>query len=286
MNAERVAIALGGKQTGRHWMAKCPVHDDRTPSLSLSDSEQGLLLVNCFAGCEARDIITALQSRGLWDAQPSQASHLQHNSRTTTSEGATSIWHKAHSAQGTTAETYLRKRGISLPVPSAIRFSPALTHRTGAKCPAMVALITNAVTNEPMAVHRTYLDRSGIKADIEPNKMMLGRTAGGVVRLSDTETDLLVGEGIETVLSAMQATGRPGWAALSTSGLKSLTLPYRIREITVLADGDAPGQRAARAAAQAWSSQGVQVRIAYAPERNDFNDLLNRHLDAGGRLAS
>ena len=43
--------------------------------------------------------------------------------------------------------------------------------------------------------------------------------AGGAVRLAPAAEKLMVGEGIETVLAAMQATGMPGWAALSTSGL-------------------------------------------------------------------
>ena len=39
---------------------------------------------------------------------------------------------------------------------------------------------------------------------------------------------MMVDEGIETCLAVMQATGRPAWAALSTSGLKALDLPTTV----------------------------------------------------------
>jgi len=47
-------------------MACCPAHNDNTPSLSLK-FENGKLLLNCFAGCEYADIVSALKERGLWD---------------------------------------------------------------------------------------------------------------------------------------------------------------------------------------------------------------------------
>ena len=50
----------------------------------------------------------------------------------------------------------------------------------------------------------------------------------------------MIGEGIETCLAAMQATGHPAWAALSTSGMRSLALPDEVRNVIVLADGAIP----------------------------------------------
>jgi putative DNA primase/helicase len=84
----------------------------------------------------------------------------------------------------------------------------------------------------------------------------------------------MVGEGIETCLAVMQATRHPAWAALSTSGLQMLRLPAEVRNVIVLADGDAPGEAAARIAAQRWKHEGRAVRIARPPRGRDFNDLL------------
>jgi DNA primase len=85
---------------------------------------------------------------------------------------------------------------------------------------------------------------------------------------------LMVGEGIETCLAAMQATGQPAWAALSTSGLRVLDLPRDVREVILLADGDVAGEAAARDAGRRWMREGRRVRIARPPWGLDFNDLL------------
>ncbi len=72
----------------------------------------------------------------------------------------------------------------------------------------------------------------------------------------------------------MQATRRTAWAALSTSGLRALDLPEQAREVIVLADGDDPGETAAREAALRWKREGRSVRIARPPRGLDFNDVL------------
>ena len=50
------------KKTGRGWMVCCPAHEDRSPSLSLADGREGMLLYHCFAGCRPEDVRTALES--------------------------------------------------------------------------------------------------------------------------------------------------------------------------------------------------------------------------------
>lgn len=39
------------------WMACCPAHEDRTASLSIKSMEDGRVLLHCFAGCTADDIL-------------------------------------------------------------------------------------------------------------------------------------------------------------------------------------------------------------------------------------
>ena len=150
----------------------------------------------------------------------------------------------------------------------------------------MVALVTHGATGSPIAVHRTFLARDGGgKAPVDPAKMMLGPCRGGVVRLGEPGDVLMVGEGIETCLAAMQATGNPAWAALSTSGLRSLDLPRDVRDVIVLADGDEPGEAAAQDCARRWKREGRRVRIARPPQGMDFNDLLKARTSVfhGGR---
>jgi putative DNA primase/helicase len=64
------------------------------------------------------------------------------------------------------------------------------------------------------------------------------------------------------------------WAALSTCGLLRLDLPQSMRDVIVLADGDERGKAAARGATLRWKREGRHVRIAFASEGMDFNDML------------
>lgn len=47
-------------RTGSGWMTKCPAHDDRKPSLSIGEGEDGRVLVKCHAGCTTETIVARL----------------------------------------------------------------------------------------------------------------------------------------------------------------------------------------------------------------------------------
>ena len=66
---ENIVAALGGKQSGSGYIARCPMHDDRHPSLSLSESNAGKLLLYCQAGCDSKELIEHLRSRNLWTSR-------------------------------------------------------------------------------------------------------------------------------------------------------------------------------------------------------------------------
>jgi putative DNA primase/helicase len=139
----------------------------------------------------------------------------------------------------------------------------------------MVGLITRGKDGTTLGIHRTFLSHDGSdKAPLDKPKMMLGPCRGGAVRLGSPGEVLLIGEGIETCLAAMHATRHSAWAALSTSGLRTLDLPDTARDVIVLADGDEPGEAAAQACAWRWKREGRRVRIARPPKGTDFNDLL------------
>jgi hypothetical protein len=71
MTAEAIAAALHGRRCGRGWLAKCPAHDDRGPSLSICERD-GKVLVHCFAGCSQREVVEALRALGLWPERESR----------------------------------------------------------------------------------------------------------------------------------------------------------------------------------------------------------------------
>lgn len=60
--------------TGR-WLACCPAHEDRTPSLSVRELDDGRILLHCFAGCPVGDVVAAVGLE-LHDLYPDR--HLGH----------------------------------------------------------------------------------------------------------------------------------------------------------------------------------------------------------------
>ena len=49
------------KETGQgKYVARCPAHDDKSPSLAIKDCDDGRVLVHCFAGCETEDVLSAI----------------------------------------------------------------------------------------------------------------------------------------------------------------------------------------------------------------------------------
>ena len=285
MTAETVAKALGGRKAGSAWIARCPAHQDREPSLSITDADDGKVLVRCHAGCDQHRVIASLKARGIWSdtgrchgniiGSGSGATNELDRGNAKRTQAALRMWGATAPADGTLVETYFRSRGVVIPVPATLRFHAAIKHPRGQLWPAMIALVTRGTDGAPLAIHRTFLARDGHgKAPVEPTKMMLGPCRGGAVRLGPIGDRLMIAEGIETALSAMQATRQPAWAALSTSGLRTLELPDHVRDVVVLADGDEPGEAAARDAALRWKREGRRVRIARPPPGFDFNDVL------------
>jgi hypothetical protein len=63
--AADIVVKLGGKWHGKSGMARCPAHDDGTPSLSITE-KNGKVLFHCHAGCDRRSVAAALRRLGLW----------------------------------------------------------------------------------------------------------------------------------------------------------------------------------------------------------------------------
>ena len=189
------------------------------------------------------------------------------------------LWDRRQSLIGSPAERYLKLRGLVGPFPPTLAFLPKCLHTpSGRRLPCLVGGVARWPSRRVIAVHRTYLEGNGEgKAKVEPAKMTLGPIGGGAVRLAAAGECLGVAEGIETSLSAQQATGIPTWAALSAGGIEHLVLSDLplAGQIIIFADHDRRGLEAADKAAAMWTGQGRLVRIVKPPlPGQDFNDLL------------
>lgn len=61
------------RSTGHNrWIARCPAHDDGTPSLTVSEGDDGRILAHCFGGCAIESVVGAV-GMSLSDIMPEGA---------------------------------------------------------------------------------------------------------------------------------------------------------------------------------------------------------------------
>ncbi len=274
---EEIAQALALQPIRGAYTGSCPVCG--YPGAFTIREKQGILLCYCHAShCSWDDIRESFQSKGLSSEKGHSKPMASNDGRKRASSSFhLALWAKSLLAKGTIVETYLKTRGVAMPLPGSIRYLPQALHKpSGSYFPVMLARVDRVGETQPVAIHRTFLMQDGsAKAKVTPNKMMLGKTQGGAVRLAEPTDTLAICEGIETGLSVLQATGIPTWAALSCGNMRNLILPDSVRTVMICADHDAPGIKAAEMAAQRWVQMGIRVRVSYPSQPGcDFNDVL------------
>lgn len=275
-------IILKRWQPGTSARARCPQCDRRGHDDALSvrvDDDGGGATWFChrcgWAG-GARDGTVTITAP-VRHARP--AADIQH---VTLSDWGRRLWAGCRVITATDpAGGYLHARGCRLPhADGDLRWHPALKHPCGHVGPALVALVTDAVNNVPISLHRTWImgDGSGSKAQVDKPRLLLGghRKAGGVIRLwPDCAVTMGLGlaEGIETALSLARAF-TPAWATIDAGNLAAFPVLDGIESITIAVDHDPAGLRAADALTMRWCGAGKEVRRVMAPAAgDDLNDL-------------
>lgn len=237
------------------------------------------------------------------------------------------IWHEGIRAEDSPVRDYLALRGLGrdlLPeLPRCLKYHPALPYmvRDSAagiwveahRGPAMLAVI-----QEPggvgTAVHRTWFDlqRPRGKASIEHAgeqqkvKKSWGSKKGAAIRLhtpSEPWSTLVMGEGIETTLTAMVSGVYPGaafWAGIDLGNIagrmqqgkglryagepdlrddRAFVPPPWVRQLVLIEDGDSePKMTRAKLLSGARRAMalidGLEARIVPCPRGKDLNDIL------------
>jgi len=271
---------LGGTFKGGHGQAPCPVcqPERRRDQIALSVSEgNGKLLLYCFkAGCSFVEIANAaeLPLGSVQNGFPAQEKTKRKLNEYAAAQlaKARSLWDVSDPIRGTKGEAYLRGRGITCDLPGSLRWRSDIYHAPSSTWG--MAMVANV---EPTGgIHRTYIDKNGERL-AKSAKLMMGPCAGGAVRLSDGCGPLVVCEGVETglsLLSGLLSGPTRVWAALSTSGIKSLNLPSSSGKLIIATDGDEPGRTAGNSLAIRATALGWKVSLLPAPDGRDWNDVL------------
>ncbi|MFM0011648.1 DUF7146 domain-containing protein [Paraburkholderia sediminicola] len=162
---------------------------------------------------------------------------------------------------------YLEARHCRVPPRDAdLRWHPSLRHPCGYEGPALIALVTDAVTAEPISLHRTWIRDDGRKADLEYPRLLLGdghRKQGGVIRLWPDDavtTGLGIAEGIETALSLAHGF-TPVWALIDAGNLAAFPHLPGIQTLMIGSDNDPTGSKAAYTCAEQWALADREVTL-------------------------
>jgi putative DNA primase/helicase len=277
---------------GRAALVPGPGHSRKDRSLSLRlTADNARVIWFSHAGDEAAAVWPYIGLDASQNRDPVQESPAKRAARIAAERAETArkqafcaeVWGQTVEAAGTDVERYLRGRSITGSIPPTLRFHPAAPTsypwyypEPPRTFPAMVAIVTGPDGKSASGVHVTWLAKGGAgKASMKNPRKMFGEFSGSFVQLGALPADggLGVAEGIETALAYRALTGVPTWAALSTSGVRTFNPPPSVKHLTIAADGDEAGVKAARALVER-----VNVRCAClinaAPTDEDWADAL------------
>jgi len=273
MRLEEIVGRLEGvKPSGDGYIAKCPAHDDGTPSLSISEGENGTILAHCFAGCEFDEIVAAIglemqdfsNANGRDQHPPRSRPVEQPIEKTISLPIPDGQIEKLHLALTPKMRKYLRENRV-LSDSVIDRYQLGFENRGGRR-------ITIPVHDSGAQVIdiRRWLSPEQRKTD-DDKKILHWKTGFGAARLYPIDElvsdELVLTEG---ELDALALNSHSIPAITATCGAStwpdSLSEPFRGKRVTVLMDHDVAGQRGAEKRAESLSRHGAEVLVADWPE--------------------
>lgn len=225
------------------YKALCPVHNEKTPSLSIKEASNGDVVAYCF-GCGANgiEVVSAL---GLEQSELFRESYKMSEEKTDYEvemkrQFLDDVAKQSKPLQGDDVVTkYLNNRKITA-IPKTVRLLPE--YKQGdAFYPCMIARIDDNQSNR-ISYHLTHLTHDGKKADVEIVKKVLPceRQMAGYasIKLFKHSGTLAVTEGIETALVYHQNTEIPTWALINAQNMKQWECPKDVVNLIIVADMD------------------------------------------------
>lgn len=278
--AAAVAQALKARRHSGGWIAPCPAHNDRDPSLTIRDGRNGILL-HCWSGCTFGSIVDALKRLGVSD-DPSSAPTLPPHRHDATGgrigsiEAALRIWDQA-GALGYEGKRYLQRRGI-LKAPGVQYLRQAtLRHPIGVDAPAIITSRMNE-RDKPLGIQRTFIDEADCtKFRDGEAKLSLGE---GLFTMLGYGDSIFLAEGVENALSAQMLFGDfPAFACCMGFPKKPVELPG-VKRIRLIVDHDRHGASQKKALVfHELNKERYEIR-QWIPKKpgQDANDVWLEHM--------
>jgi hypothetical protein len=193
-------------------------------------------------------------------------------------------WHQACHPASTAVETYLAARELSLgdAAHHVIRFHPQLFF-DGQHVGGMVTLFRDIVTNEPTGLIRTFLDSDGKPFVDDKGKTVRkifpgGHIKGAAAMLDPIGTCLVIGEGLETVLSARASEVMPAcyWCVGSLGAIRAFPLLDEVASLVILGERDKVTGEAfdVSECVMRYREAGRDAIVLLPDEGLDFNDEI------------
>lgn len=195
---------------------------------------------------------------------------------------AQALWRRRLPAASSPVEAYLRNvRGFGGSIPETIGYLSPLKPDHHSAIIAAFGLCEEPKPGEltisddaVLGIHLTLLKPDGRgKADIQPNKIMVGPSYGWPIVLAPPNDllGLVICEGIETGLSLFEATGCGVWAAGAAGRMPALTeaVPDYVDTVNIAAEQDEAGRKGAFGLAERLRARGLHVELNIFNHQHD-----------------
>ena len=259
---ELLARLSGVKKSRDGWMARCPAHDDKNPSLSVKRGDDGQAVVHCFAGCTPDAIVSAIGWQ-LADLFPSN-------------DGSSPAPRRKVGSERKPTRTYATPDDVvdSLLQTPELHGGKVTRHNYTESFIVLRFDLPGGKSFRP--IHRT--DSGWVIGD-PPGKLPLYRVAelppDGPVSIVEGEKDCDAAWslGLPTVTSAhgSKAADKTGWAQLAG------------RDVVILPDNDDAGQHYADTVAGILHALGCKVKIVVLPGLPKGGGIANFIADRDSR---
>jgi hypothetical protein len=252
------------KPSGNGYSACCPAHDDHNPSLSVSEGEDGRVLLKCFAGCPAENVVNALGLQ-MADLFPTcQAASMPFTSRQETSTFATADEAVAAHGYGKPDHQWSYFDAEGTEVGRTIRWN-----KPGDKVVRPIARGPNGWTLTGSPAPRPLFNLSKLLADPATNVFVVE---------GEKCADALTSLGLLATTSAFgsSAARQTDWSPLAG------------RDVIILPDNDEGGTKYAEEVSAMIRDLGATVRIVTfddLPPGGDVADLFAKCSDESDRTA-